>query len=378
MQQELRSLEQRWGLALQSAQFGVWDLDVVQQRVHYSPQWKAMLGYDASDEPDTTATWRDRVHPDDLAGMLRTLTAYLSGHEASYELEFRMRAADGSYRWVLSRGRIVEHDAEGHATRAVGTLTDMTARHEADALRIERDRAEAANRAKSEFLARMSHELRTPLNAVLGFAQLLAQQIGEARPDIAGQRRHVQQIERAGWHLLTMIEDVLDLSRVETGEMKMALEPVAVEPLLNAVIESASARARARGLAIAVTGVPGQAHVRADAERLAQVMANLLGNAIKYNREGGGITIAVTPAEGEWRLAVIDTGHGISPLQMVHLFEPFNRLGRNGAGTDGVGIGLALARWLVDLMDGRMDVRSTPGEGSSFEVVLPAAEPRAG
>jgi len=200
MQNDLKLLEQRWGMALQSASFGVWDLDPVNERVHYSPQWKQTLGYGSVDEPDSTTTWRARVHPGDLQAMRDALEACLQGRVADYAHEFRLRAADGCYRWVLSRGRVVERDAQGRALRMVGTLTDLTERREAEAMRI-------AHRVQSDFLSRMSHELRTPLNAVLGFAQLLKPRIGG--PDIAGQRRHVEQIEQAGWQLLTMIDEML-------------------------------------------------------------------------------------------------------------------------------------------------------------------------
>lgn len=203
MQHDLKLLEQRWGMALQSASFGVWDLDPVAERVHYSPQWKAMLGYGGDDVADSTATWRERVHPDDLHPMRSALDACLQGRTADYAHEFRLRGADGHYRAVLSRGRVVARDGQGRPLRMVGTLTDLTDRHEAAAMRI-------AHRVQSEFLSQMSHDLRTPLNAVLGFAQLLKLRLGDG--DIEGQRRQVAQIEQAGWELLTMIDEMLEMS----------------------------------------------------------------------------------------------------------------------------------------------------------------------
>jgi PAS domain S-box-containing protein len=222
MQQDLLALEQRWGLALQSAGFGVWDLDVQAHRVRYSPQWKAMLGYGSSDEADSTSVWRERVHPQDLQAMLQALSSHLHGHRPAYEMEFRLRAADGSWRWVLSRGRVVERDAQGLALRAVGTLTDLSARREAEQLRAERDRALAASQAKSEFLSRMSHELRTPLNAVLGFAQLLSQRLGQAT--VQEQQRHIAQIEQSGWHLLRLIDQLLALSEAGSDQLDQQLQ----------------------------------------------------------------------------------------------------------------------------------------------------------
>jgi len=210
MHRDLQYLEQRWGLALHSAGFGVWDLDVVQLRVHYSPQWKALLGYGAVDEAEPTSVWRERVHPDDRPGMLAALSRHLNGTDASYVSEFRLRAGDGSWRWVMSRGRVVRRGPDGEALRAVGTLTDLSDRREAELMRAQRDRAEAERRAMAELLSRMSHELRTPLNAVLGFAQLLEPRLGGA--EVEAQRRDLKQIERAGWQLLAMIDEMLQRS----------------------------------------------------------------------------------------------------------------------------------------------------------------------
>jgi PAS domain S-box-containing protein len=210
MRDDLRDFEDRWELAIQSAGFGVWDLDPCDQTVHYSPQWKAMLGYDDRNERDSVAVWRARVHSDDLEPMLQALHAHLECRNGGYEHEFRLRAADGRYRNVLSRGRVVARDATGHALRVVGTLTDLTDRHEAEHRRLELDRAEATIRAKLSVLAHASHDLRTPLNAVLGFAQLLRLDLGT--PEVERQREYLAGIERAGWELLELIERMLHVS----------------------------------------------------------------------------------------------------------------------------------------------------------------------
>lgn len=213
MRDDLRDLQNRWELAIQSAGFGVWDLDPCEQTVHYSPQWKAMLGYDDRDERDSTACWRARVHPDDLEPMLQALQAHLDARSVAYEKEFRLRAADGRYRIVLSRGRVVARDTTGRALRVVGTLTDLTDRREAEYRRLELDRAEAASRAKLAVLGHVSHDLRTPLNAVLGFAQLLRQDLGKL--EVERQREYLGGIERAGWELLQLIERMLQVCERE-------------------------------------------------------------------------------------------------------------------------------------------------------------------
>ncbi|RZL11134.1 MAG: PAS domain S-box protein [Rubrivivax sp.] len=366
MRRDLEQLEQRWGLALQSAGFGIWDLDVPTQTVHYSPQWKAMLGYGHEDAPDSTAAWRSRVHPDDLPAMLAALSHHLSGQHPNYEMEFRLRAADGSYRWVLSRGRVVSRDGEGAPLRAVGTLTDLTDRHQAETMRRARDLAESASRAKSEFLGRMSHELRTPLNAVLGFAQLIAQQADGA--DAQEARRHAGQIERAGWHLLHMIDNVLDLSRLESGRLDITLARVELAPLVQASIDQAAPLASRHGVHLVLDPLPADVHVMADAHRLRQMLHTLLDNAIKYNRPGGSVRIVAQAEERLCRLAVSDTGSGIPTAQLPRLFEPFNRLGRSDI--DGAGIGLVLVKSLVAAMGGSVSVHSVEGEGSTFELQL--------
>lgn len=208
---ELR--EQRWGLAIENAGFGVWDLDVLACTVHYSPEWKVMLGYGGDDTPDSTTTWRERVHVDDLQPMLLALGGHLSGAQPNYQIEFRVRAADGSYRWVHSRGRVVARDEAGAPRRAIGTMTDVSDRRNADARRLERDRATAEVRAETDFLSHMSHELRTPLNAMLGFAQLLKVDIGHTALD--EQRARLGQIEQAGWQLLTLIETMFERSGIK-------------------------------------------------------------------------------------------------------------------------------------------------------------------
>ncbi|MDO9073027.1 MAG: PAS domain-containing sensor histidine kinase [Rubrivivax sp.] len=374
MQQDLKALEERWGLALQSAAFGVWDLDPRAHQVQYSPEWKAMLGYGDLPAEVTADTdfWRSRVHPDDLQPMLAALHAHLTGSAAGYAVEFRLRAADGSWRWVLSRGRVVERDVDGEPLRVVGTLTDLTEHRELQAARLARDHAEAASRAKTEFLSRMSHELRTPLNAVLGFAQLLSRRLGDG--DIEGQRTYVAHIEQAGWHLLAMVNDVLDLQRVESGQLALQMQAVALAPLWDAVATSMTPLAAARGVHLAATALPPRARVQADPARLKQVLGHLLGNAIKFSQPGGSVTFGVSAEGPQWRLRLGDTGQGIPTAQLPHLFEAFNRLGRVGPGADGVGIGLVLSRTLVQQMGGELVVHSTPGVGTTVEVDLPRAD----
>jgi PAS domain S-box-containing protein len=370
MQMKREAQAHRWDLAVHSAQFGVWDLDLPADLVHYPPEWKRLLGYPPTDEPDPTSVWRDRVHPDDLPGMMAALGGYLEGRHAAYEAEFRLRSAEGDWRWMLSRGRIVARDAAGRPLRLVGTLTDLTERRAAELMRAERDRAEAANQAKTRFLSRMSHELRTPLNAVLGFAQLLEARLGQA--DLDDQRRYLTHIQEAGWHLLAMIEDVLDLSGIESGELTLQAAPASLAAIVRASADMLRPMAEAAGVALRVDEPLPGGEALVDARRLRQVLTNLLSNAIKYNRPGGTVDVRVAmPARGGWCIAVADSGLGIAAAKQPHLFEAFNRLGREKDGIEGVGIGLLLTRWIVQRMGGRIEVESEEGVGSTFRVVMP-------
>lgn len=294
--------------------------------------------------------------------------------------------------WILVNSEPIVAAPGEPPSAVVSTITDVSSRIQAEeALRqanqsleqrvaertaelvAARDAAEQASRAKSEFLSRMSHELRTPLNAILGFAQLLAL-TNPARP--AQELQQLRQIEAAGWHLLELIDEVLDLARVEAGAMTVSLEPVELGALVDHALEMAGSLARRHEVTlIAPLPARGGVWVRADRKRLLQVLNNLLSNAVKYNRAQGEVRLEVERQDGHWRLTVSDTGRGLSAAQIEQLFQPFTRFD-NGAGqapVEGTGIGLAITQRLVELMQGRLELQSTPGAGSRFTLVLPAS-----
>jgi signal transduction histidine kinase/CheY-like chemotaxis protein len=241
----------------------------------------------------------------------------------------------------------------------------------------ERRRAEAAadraNRLKSEFLSRMSHELRTPLNAILGFAQLL-----ELEVQRLADRESVEQILKGGRHLLGLINEILDIARIEAGRLPLSPEPVQVGDAIQRALDLARPLAATRVIELETTGAALHAqHVWADQQRLQQVLLNLLSNGIKYNRDGGRLTVACEEvANGRLRISVKDTGPGISPALQERLFQPFDRLGAEQHGVEGTGLGLVLSKRLVEAMGGTIGAESVPGEGSTFWVeFLHAASP---
>jgi signal transduction histidine kinase/ActR/RegA family two-component response regulator len=261
-------------------------------------------------------------------------------------------------------------DEVGRVGRSLAQASELLRRREA-AVRQAQEAAEAANRSKSEFLSRMSHELRTPLNAVLGFGQLL-----ELDELTAEQAEAVGHILKGGRHLLDLIDEVLDISRIETGRLALSPEPVLVSELLRDTVDLVRPLASGRSVHLLAHGAGTcEAYVFADRQRLKQILLNLLSNAVKFNRAGGTVSLSCgEPAEGRMRINVTDTGPGIRPEHLGLLFTPFERLGAEQTDTEGTGIGLALSLRLAEAMGGTLDVTTAVGQGSTFWVELPVVE----
>ncbi len=282
---------------------------------------------------------------------------------------------DGSEFWV-ELNIVPVADEKGWYTHWVSVQRDITARKQTESVlvRAKQDaeeaqaEAERANLAKSEFLSRMSHELRTPLNAILGFGQLLEM---EAQSD--RQRERLSHILKGGQHLLDLINEVLDIARIESGKMELTLEAIPVAEVLRDVAALIRPLADQRNIRLGrCAGAACEGNVWADRQRLSQVVLNLLSNAVKYNRPGGSVSLICDPGAqpGQLRLAIGDTGPGIAPENLPKLFTPFERLGAEQSNVEGTGIGLALCKGLVEAMGGRIGVESVVGQGSTFYVEL--------
>ncbi len=365
---------------------------------NWSETLPALAGCDADSMPLSNQDWRDRlVHEEDRRKFSDALAqAYRSGTKV--ETEYRLVRPGGEALQVAQVIEPIGSAAGVGGARWFSTLQDVTAQKAAEfmvrsvneelehrvAQRTEQLQAsnrelmlatlaaEAANRAKSEFLSRMSHELRTPLNAIIGFSQLLS----TPAHGLPAERQAVfnTHIHKAGEHLLSLIGELLDLARIEAGKVELDLQRWRLQPLLAECAAMVAPQAAARGLKTAFPMLNENLVVVADQRRLKQVLLNLLSNAVKYNKPYGELSVEVGKVDQEHvRIQIRDTGHGLSEDQINHLFEPFNRLGLNREGphaVEGTGLGLVVARQLVDLMGGRMGVSSSPGVGSSFWVDL--------
>lgn len=307
----------------------------------------------------------DPAQRDAIGQVLHSLA---HGDLVAADRETRILRTDGSAIDVVARFT-ASRDANGRPLHLVVVIEDVTETKRLRAIARANEAAEAANRSRNEFLSRMSHELRTPLNAILGFTQVLLRN-GEP-PSAAERQAQLRHIEQAGWHLLAMIDDVLDLSRIESGRIRLDPVSVPVADAVQAAMEMLVVDAHARDVRLRLDDPASLLAVRADATRLRQILVNLISNAIKYNRPHGTVDIRLHALELEVGIEVVDSGLGMTPEQQGALFVPFNRLGRENGHIEGTGIGLVIVRELVQLMDGRIEVASTEGAGSSFLVWLP-------
>ena len=352
----------------------------------FSQGAQKMLGHRAVDVVGRTtpAAWHD---PGELAArgaeLGRMLGRPIEGFEAlvcqtrhaGYEVrDWTFVRADGR-RVDVSLAVTAMHAQDGALRGFLGVAIDISQRRRADAMEVARRAAEEANLAKTEFLSRMSHELRTPLNAVLGYAQLM--EMSASSPPSAEQLRQLQQIQRSGWHLAQLIDDVLDLSRIEAGNVSLTIEPVDAALAIARAVEIVRPLMVKLGVefSTSVSGSDTQmSRVLADKTRLVQVLVNLLSNATKYNRRGGRVRLDCSRVAGKgMQFVVSDTGIGMDQRQLAELYQPFNRLGRESGVIEGSGIGLVITKRNLELMDGTIGVASQPDQGTTFTITLPVA-----
>jgi PAS domain S-box-containing protein len=362
-EQNLQESQNRLIQAQTQAQLGNWEANLQTGELYWSDVIYTIFGHDPATFTPSVQAFHEAVHPDDRELVLASERR--AKETGVHDVIHRIIRPNGEVRYVHELAKQIFNQA-GQATHLLGTVQDITELKQTEQRLIAaKEEAESANRAKSEFLSRMSHELRTPMNAILGFAQLM--ESDEEDPLSENHRSSNEQILKAGWHLLELINEVLDLSKIESGKLDVSIETVDAGQVITECLELVKAQAKQYDVTIE-HHANEPLEIQADRIRFKQVYLNLLTNAIKYNRRGGKVTLtsALSPSGDGIKFIVEDTGAGITGDQLTHLFEPFNRLGAEDSAIEGTGIGLVIARRLVEIMGGDIGVESTPGKGSKF------------
>ncbi|WP_346839139.1 ATP-binding protein [Microbulbifer sp. SAOS-129_SWC] len=358
--------------ALAGVSDGLWEWDLRADEVVLDRACWAMLGYENhqvdADARTALSHWRARMLPEDYPRAQQAMHDHVR-EQVPLDVEFRLWHRDGGIVWVRCRGR-VQRNSEGLPVRVLGVLQDITGNREA-LERAERElqqlRRENSNRA--DLLFSLSHELRTPLNAILGYSQMV--ELDQSlNPD---QRQRLGEIRRAGQHLLHLVGDVLELARIDSHRLAPSMEPMQPAALVEDCKRLLEPLAETRRVSLIFEPLGwDSAYICADPVRFKQVVLNLAGNAVKYNRENGRVVMNFAPqAEGWLRLSILDTGTGIPEEKRAEVFEPFNRLGAEKGQIEGTGVGLAIARRLTEAMGGRIDFDSHEDQGSVFWIEFP-------
>lgn len=371
----LREERMRLDSIIQGTNVGTWEWNIQTGETVFNERWADIIGYTLDElAPVSIETWMQYAHPDDLAASNELLQQHFRGEKPYYEHESRMKHKDGRWVWVLDRGSVASRDADGKPLMMYGTHQDITERKQAEEdLRVQKEKAEEASRAKSEFLSIMSHEIRTPLNAIIGMSELL----GDTRLD-DDQAGYVQTFKNAGGSLLNIINNILDYSKIEAGKVEIERLEFDLIDVIDKISSIMSLQAHKKNIELMVDIPPDvPSALIGDQQRLRQVLMNLASNAIKFTNEGE-VAIRLEAVEGavpdecKIRFTISDTGVGIPADKLSLIFERFSQADSSVTRKfGGTGLGLAISRKLVELMGGQITVESVPDRGSTFSFTLP-------
>jgi PAS domain S-box-containing protein len=365
----VRLSEQRFQQSQEFANIGTWDWTIQTNDLYWSERIAPLFGYKHGELETSYENFLNAVHPDDRRSVSDAVTACVE-EGVEYNIEHRVVWPDGTTRWLLEKGDVVR-DADGKPLHMLGVVQDITRAKRAEhALVLAKEEADQANQAKSEFLSSMSHELRTPLNAIIGFSQLLEMEKEDLTEE---QHLSVTQIHQGGHHLLKLVNEVLDLARIEAGKLTISVESIDPIKVLDSGITLIKGMAASRQITVNhETGDCPDVLIHADNTRVKQILLNLLSNAVKYNRVGGSLTLsAAMSGSNTLRISVRDTGIGIPAHRHGEVFQAFSRLSAENSEIEGTGIGLTIAQRLVSMMGGELDFESVEGEGSTFWFDVP-------
>lgn len=387
-EKSLKETKEQLEFALSGTNDGLWDVRLDTESLYISPRGCEILGYKPEEIRKFGNDWTLLVHPEDLSSTKEALNRYFEGETPIFIVEQRLKTSTGDWKWILARGKAVSYDQNGKALRMVGTHTDIEERKEAEEtlrnygifleetvkkrtaeLEAAKERAESADQLKSAFLVTMSHELRTPLNSIIGFSGILLKEIpGTLNEE---QKKQLEIVQGSGRHLLTLINDILDLSKIEAGQMAALEETFNLNELIEEIVKTEEAEAEEKGISLRFNKNDDLENIKSDKQRVHQVILNILNNAVKFT-DKGSVTIRSRKEDHEVKIEIADTGIGISETDVEKIFVPFvqvnTELTRIHSGT---GLGLSISKKLMELLHGSIAVKSQPGKGSIFTITLP-------
>ncbi len=355
-QEEINRANERLDLALQGSRLAIWDADVARGTIYLSEGWAEMLGEAPRETYTDYASLLEFVHPDELDRVCSLILAALKGSSPEYHVEHRIKTHSGKWKWILSRGQVVSRDAAGRALRMTGTNADISARKEIE-------------RMKNEFIAVVSHELRTPLSSIVGSLGLLV-----GMKDLGQESQALIRVARDNsQRLVRLINDILDVEKLESPSMQIQLEPVELRTLLDTAIQANQGYADQYGVRLALAAGAEPAWVDANFDQLMQVMANLLSNAAKFSPRGARVEVRLERLHDAFRVSVSDPGPGIPEEFKPRVFDRFAQADSSTSRQrGGTGLGLAICKMIIDKLGGKIDFASTPGQGSTFYFDLPS------
>lgn len=393
---ELEQKNELFDLLMASTQDGIWDWDIASNALFMSPRWFEMLGYKNNAGVGTIATFMNLLHIDDMRSVYKTMEQHRDRQQSKephiIESKFRIRAADGTYRWVMSRGATI-YDAQGKAVRVVGTATDIHSIKMAEEnllqqqeqlqklvelktydLKVAKDYAEAANLAKSEFLSNMSHELRTPLHAVMSYSAMGMQKADAL--DAEKHKKYYRNINVSGERLLVLINDLLDLSQMEAKKMVFDFTEAALLPSIQNVQHLLQSHMDEKAIAFVIENHLKEDKVRVDIRRVEQALMNIISNAVKYTPQGGNVSVVLRDTAqddgSEWiAVDIVDEGCGIPEGEIEYIFEIFSQSSHTKTGAGGKGLGLPLSRQIMQAHGGKISVKNNSDKGSCFTLLFP-------